>query len=316
MTAETLPRLARLVEPHVRDLAASGLSPETMIAAGLYSAPKAQVSGILGYGVGTGGLVFPYPSVNGEPEYARVKLDEADAQGKRYRSPRAKGNRLYVPPLFDRKALTDIATSLWLTEGEKKALRACQDGLPCLALPGVWSWRTRNERDKSVPVPDLDHVLWRGRTVYIVFDSDFALKPSVRLAEFALAKELRGRGARVRAVRLPSGPRGEKVGLDDYLLNHSIDALCALKPVEIQDPATAAGDPVYVRHGDDHAISWPLHRVEVQMASLREHSDGVSAEIAVSIGGEETHWSKVNLASTPGREALVKKLAMGAPKIP
>ena len=124
---------------------------------------------------------------------------------------------------------------MWLTEGEKKSLKACQEGLPCIAVSGVWSWRTRQgQRDSaSVPIADLDFITWRGRVVYIVFDSDIATKPEVRDAEIALAQELRHRGARVLAVRLPAGPGGEKVGLDDYLLIHSIEALCAIEPIEI-----------------------------------------------------------------------------------
>ena len=61
---------------------------------------------------------------------------------------------------------------------------------------------------------------WKDRTVYIIFDSDIATKPEVQRAESELAKALTAKGANVRCVRLPSGPRGKKVGLDDYLLTH------------------------------------------------------------------------------------------------
>lgn len=141
-----------------------------------------------------------------------------------------------MPLLLDRQLLTDPSTPLWLTEGEKKASKAGQEGLPCLALPGVWSFKTRDVEGKSGPIPDLDAVTWRGRTVYVVFDSDLAQNPSVKLAEFRLGQELRRRGARVLAVRLPAGSNGEKVGLDDFLLTHSVVALCAIDPVEIHHP--------------------------------------------------------------------------------
>ena len=39
---------------------------------------------------------------------------------------------------------------------------------------------------------------------------------------------LEGRGAQVRKVRLPPGPDGEKVGLDDYLVAHDPQAFHAL----------------------------------------------------------------------------------------
>src|SRR6266508_2465924 len=234
-----------LANGHLRDLRASGLHDDTIAAAGLYSAPERQVRDLLGYGAGPG-LVFPYPGLNGSGAgpYARVKLGQADEHGKRYRSPARQGNRLYVPPLLAPKILEDPRTALWLTEGEKKSLKACQEGLPCLALPGVWSVKMRTADDKSIPIPDLDHVTWAGRVVYIVFDSDLASNISFKGAEFALARELGRRGAKVLAVRIPGGPNGEKVGLDDYLITHSVEALCAIEPVEIHHPRARTGPVV------------------------------------------------------------------------
>ncbi len=74
---------------------------------------------------------------------------------------------------------------------------------------------------RSVPLPDLDAIAWRHRRVAIVFDSDITSKRSVRSARAALSTELARRGAWVQLPELPSGPNGEKVGLDDYLVTHS-----------------------------------------------------------------------------------------------
>jgi hypothetical protein len=221
---------------HLRELRASGLSDETIRLASLYSAPERQTRDLLGYGAGAG-LVIPYPNLSGGASvYARVKLD-ASPDGKRYRSPAKQGNRLYVPALIGPDVLKDPRVTLWLTEGEKKALKACQEGLACVALPGVWSWKTRRPGEKqSAPIGDLDYVVWRDRQVLIVFDSDLAQNASVRDAERALAQELGRRGARVLAVRLPGGPGGSKVGLDDYLLSHTVEALCAIEPQAITNP--------------------------------------------------------------------------------
>jgi hypothetical protein len=225
-----------IVPGHLDDLRRSGLSSDTIRAAGFYSGTEPQVREILGYGA-SAGLVIPYRPLNGGGSYARVKLDKPGADGKKYRAPSKQPNRLYVPAMLSPGVLQDPRTPLWVTEGEKKGLKACQEGLPCVALSGVWSWRTRERPDdkksKSVPLPDLDHIAWNGRTVYIVFDSDLVRNPKVKAAELALAQELSGRGAKVFAVRLPDGPAGEKVGLDDYLLTHTVQTLCAIEPVEI-----------------------------------------------------------------------------------
>jgi hypothetical protein len=42
-------------------------------------------------------------------------------------------------------------------------------------------------------------------------------------------------------LRLPGGPQGEKVGLDDYLLKHSVETLCAIEPAVIQHTAIRQG---------------------------------------------------------------------------
>jgi hypothetical protein len=53
------PRLARLVQSHVQDLQASGLTNDTIMDAGIYSASGREVEALLGYGAGPG-MVIPY----------------------------------------------------------------------------------------------------------------------------------------------------------------------------------------------------------------------------------------------------------------
>jgi hypothetical protein len=243
MTTER-PRIAGLADGHLEEFLRSGLSAETILKAKIYSASGPEASAILGYGVGPGWVV-PY----GGNGYARVKLDHAGPDGKRYRSPKGRGNHLYIPPMLDVFLLVDAEQPIYLTEGEKKCLRAAQDGLRCIALSGVWSWRQKGPDGKSVPIPDLELITWAGRIVYIVFDSDLVTKPDVQAAERELAKELTRRGATVFAIRLPAGPDGAKVGLDDYLLTHSVDALRQIEPITLGQPAPA----------EDAARSWTLH---------------------------------------------------------
>src|SRR5262245_23234820 len=109
-------------------------------------------------------MVIPYLPRNGDGPYARVKLDTPGPAGKRYRSPSGKPNRLYIPALLLPEILADPDVGLWITEGEKKSLAACQAGLPCIAVAGVWSWRTKRtpKGSETVPVPDLDHITWTG----------------------------------------------------------------------------------------------------------------------------------------------------------
>lgn len=238
---------------HLEDLTASGLSDETIARAGIYSAPEHGVRDVLGYGAGPG-LVFPYQPLNGSGEYARVKLDHAGPDGKRYRSPKDRPPQLYVPRLLDPSILADTTTPLWITEGEKKALKACQEGIACLAVGGVWNWRGKvtPEDDDTAPIPDLDRVTWSHRPVYLCFDYDPrpTTQENVRAATEALMRELRRRGATVIAVALPPGPDGAKQGLDDFLLRHSRADLLALAPLVIPGnsmPASGANLADFLR---------------------------------------------------------------------
>jgi len=229
---------ASLFPQHLADLRASDLSDAQVRACGFYSeADPAAVARLLKRSdanlVAALGpcLCLPFFAPDGGPlGYVRCKPDRprADAKGKRvkYESPVGAPNRAYVPP-GTRAAVADPAVPLLITEGEKKAARADQDGFPCVGLVGVYGWQAKRA-DPAAPrdlIPDLAAVAWAGRRVYLVYDSDLADKPEVRLAEWHLAEALAAAGADVRAVRLPPGPGGAKAGLDDFLLARGTDAL-------------------------------------------------------------------------------------------
>ena len=218
---------------HLKELRASGLSDQTIEAAGVRSAAAEEVRQILGRSKSIGpGLIFEYPSSNGAAPFSRVKPDEkqTDKDGKaaKYLTAAGAGNRLYLPATLDCQVLDDISIPLLITEGEKKTLSAIQAGFSCMGLAGVWCWKGKDKAGQSAPLPDLDAIVWKDRLVYIVFDSDLVENPSVQNAEAALAHELGSRGAEVYTVRLPGSGDGNKMGLDDYLVAHGPEALQAL----------------------------------------------------------------------------------------
>ena len=121
---------------------------------------------------------------------------------------------------------------LLITEGEKKALKANQDGLACVAIGGLWNWQVGGR-----PIADLDRIDWCERETLIVPDSDAWTRPDLLQPVFALGKELEGRGAKVAVVKLPAGADGAKVGLDDYLCAHARGALDDLPRLGLKHPA-------------------------------------------------------------------------------
>jgi hypothetical protein len=271
-----------LLEPHRAKLLDCGLTSETWTRAGLHSGSVDEVREILGYGGAGTGLVIPYSG-----GYARVRIDHPGPDGKRYRSPKAQGNRLYLPPTLETTVLTDPGRPLHLTEGEFKALKLTQEGFPCVALPGVWSWKT-NLHGKSLPIADLDHVAWNGRRVVVVFDSDLADKPPVAWAEHELVKELRRRQADVYLLRLPEGPKGVKCGVDDYLVAHGPEAF---RRLPMQTPTEVDQDPPAFLRVTDLADAYllrllqPHHRITLGYAELDQVVRGVAPGEVMTILG-------------------------------
>lgn len=214
-----------LLPQHLADLLGSGLTDANIAELGFYSeSDPQQVAKLLRWGYPAkklgACLCIPFFDASGKrTNYVRVKPDNPRSKsGKdgtvkvyKYESPCKTGNRVYFTSVA-RAALSDPTIPLFLTEGEKKAAKASQEGFACLGLVGVYGFqKKRNAGDdgrKSGPrelIPDLASVGWKGRTVYVVYDSDAASNPKVLLAEYHLADTLRAQGANVLAVRLPEG---------------------------------------------------------------------------------------------------------------
>ncbi|HEX3035421.1 MAG TPA: DUF3854 domain-containing protein, partial [Thermodesulfobacteriota bacterium] len=206
----------------IADIKKSGLAPDNFTADPLRDEEElkrrlgfTQISNIPIMSVG--GYWIPYPNVS---EYFRLKLREeikTEDGNIRYLSPQkelGKGNHAYI--------LQDVGQLLksynpdkpiFITEGEKKSVKASIEGFPCIGLSGVWNFKD-SENDF---LPELGNFVWTDRDVFIVFDSDITEKHNVRHAEIRLAVELTNRGARVFSIRLPNESDGDKNGLDDYL---------------------------------------------------------------------------------------------------
>jgi hypothetical protein len=207
-----------LADNHLADLRTSGLTDETIRTAGLCSAPAAA-TGLLGFH-NSSAIVFPYLE---HPGYIRIKPDQPriDREGKaiKYESPRGSRNHLYVPHQTRARlhGMGEPVTAIIITEGEKKALKADQEGFATISTPGVSGWQTC--------VPELTGIGWTGRRAIIVFDSDVTRKPGVKVAISALTDRLRDDGANARVALLPDLEGREKTGLDDYLVARGAESL-------------------------------------------------------------------------------------------
>ena len=131
---------------HRADLAKSGLSAEQIAACGFDSIhiPR-DIARLLKWSKADGlgsCLLIPYRRSDGSivsvDEFARLKPDcpRTDTKSKKpikYESPKGSTTRLYFPPNSCR-LLADISVPLLITEGEKKAAKADQEGFACVGL--------------------------------------------------------------------------------------------------------------------------------------------------------------------------------------
>ncbi len=139
-------------------------------------------------------------------------------------------NEVYLPPLLKRPwrdLLKDPKEPIIFTEGEFKSACGCAHGFPVIGLGGVDVFRSK-KREITDLLPVLSEAEWNGREVFIVWDSDVAVKEGPIQAQRALAYRLMKRGALPRLIGLPGGLNGDKVGLDDYLVKHGAKALGSL----------------------------------------------------------------------------------------
>ena len=143
----------------------------------------------------------------------------------RYSQPFNSPPHVYMPPYFNwHKIAKDTGIKILITEGEKKAAMACKLGIPCIAIGGVYGFRSA-KRGYDL-LPELQAFDWNGREVEICYDADVMAKAEVHQAMGAFAGELNRRYKlkALSSVKLDAEIAGAKTGLDDYLKSEGAEA--------------------------------------------------------------------------------------------
>lgn len=203
----------------------SGISPDVIAARGYRTitdpadlpdifAPVQRLTGLLIPGYTPGRIAWA----------GRLRPDVPRRNDKRkpikYEQPAGEALHLDVNPLSI-DILLSVDVPIAFVEGEKKADALLSAGLHTVSLPGVYGEFTRGGVN-----PEIDQIAFKGRQVYVIFDSDVATKREVHTAERRLARILRSRGALVTVIRIPPTTDGKKQGADDYLVaGHSLSEL-------------------------------------------------------------------------------------------
>lgn len=230
----TLSKHARLTRAKLRE---SKISDATAKRCKIKSATAKQIMGMQDHYRDSCGMVIPYFDAKGRPTtFHRVRYFE-DAQGfgagRKYDMPAGVPPQVYFCPLikWDRIAIEPTQPVL-ITEGELKAICACQHGYNALGLGGVWSWKSKALGIEFLA--ELDAIEWEDREVELCFDSDMAVKAPVRIALISLARELAKRGALCSMIVLPHTDEA-KTGLDDYIATKGKDAFDKLPRTAVHE---------------------------------------------------------------------------------
>lgn len=144
-------------------LSSSGISLDSAQKVGIYSVENARAE-VHSEFLPVPALVLPYFDMCGKPvhfergadllPFSRVRyLEEAKSSGfhsrstQRYAQLRQSGVYPYFATLFDWNEIAqDASIEVAIVEGELKALKACQEGLPTIGIAGVDCFKRKAEK--------------------------------------------------------------------------------------------------------------------------------------------------------------------------
>ena len=234
----------KLRPEHLEDLDKSGLSAETVRLMDCHSMDGYDIYHAI-YGDSpeparwnrAHGYSIPYRNGAGKVVATRYRMFwaaedlAADPKMPKYLSHTGADTFLYVPAGFpDVYAASDY---LIVTEGEKKAAKAVQEGYPCVAIAGIDMWADSaarkvekdNHLDMSYATRLLDDLqrLADARKVIILFDSDAEKKFQIQASRRRLKDALLFQAALwCRQMPMPLPEDGDKKwGLDDLLVHQN-----------------------------------------------------------------------------------------------
>lgn len=215
-----------LMKEHLDDLKRSGLTDETIALCRYESVRPADIK-VRG---AEHAYRLPYFKTDGTVNgFERMRLFptivRANGSKQKYHQAAGTTAHLYFPPLYSWKPiLKNPACPLIFCEGEKKAAALAQTGRYAVGVAGVWCWRVKLDGGERLDLPVLNELVWTNRTVEIVPDSDAWREEKLDILSgfYALAQQIGSLGASVTLVRLTD--HGEKVGLDDWLVQVGDDA--------------------------------------------------------------------------------------------
>ena len=178
-------------------------------------------------------LFYPEFNKQEKSDYYTIRYNTdiiPNFEGGKYERPAGVPSRLFRPLHLHPEVIANKHKYLIITEGEKKAIKAVQEGFPCVALAGVWCWKQKPQNVESSEdlidadiIDDIKNTDFKGKTIYLCFDNDMWEKIQVKKALYNFAAYLISeKKAIVKIIYLPKN-KDEKLGIDDFLIKYGAD---------------------------------------------------------------------------------------------
>lgn len=171
-------------------------------------------------------LYYPELTNNAKSDYYTTRLKNPTTNAK-YIKPEGQQSRLFRPLHLSPDSLLNSSECIIITEGEKKAIKAVQEGFNCVSLAGVWCWKTNFDKETEQEsecgiINDIKELNLKGKIVGLCFDADLWEKEQVKTALYSLACYfISEKKAKVKIIMLP---KGKEKGIDDYLIAYGRDS--------------------------------------------------------------------------------------------
>lgn len=149
--------------------------------------------------------------------YTRRNYNNENAK---YIKPKGECSRLFRPLDLSPVFYINPSDYIIITEGEKKAIKAVQEGFNCIALSGVWAWKQKADGEiTSDIIPDIANFNLQNKIFYLCYDNDLWQNQQVKNALYQFAGYLiQEKHALVKVITLPQCY--PKLGLDDFLIKY------------------------------------------------------------------------------------------------
>lgn len=165
-----------------------------------------------------------YPELFGNKKTSYYNKRKKDPKnGPKYVKQKGEPSKLFHPIGLDLKKILANNEDLLITEGEKKAIKAFQEGFNCIAMSGVYGWKqdpanSEEGVESQDIIPNVLSLDLKGARTSLCYDADMWENEQVKQALYSFAAYLIGeKQAKVKIVILP---KGKEKGLDDYLIAH------------------------------------------------------------------------------------------------